>query len=480
MDSNQIDQVVERVLQQLRGGGASAVNSGASSASQTTPPPSASTTEQSGLFATVDEAVAASRKAFSEFSTIPLHDRSRIIEEVRRAMYPHCRRLAELAVSDTGLGRIEDKVKKNQLALDKSLGVEDVQTECDTGSRGLTMEQLVPFGVIGSITPTTNPTSTILNHLLIMPAAGNTVVFNFHPNAAVCCAETVRLMNEAFVAAGAPPNIGTASVKPTIRSAIEVMEHPDIDLLVVTGGSAVVERAMKSGKRVLAAGPGNPPVVVDETADLGLAGREIVTGASLDNNVLCICEKELFVVESVADRLVANLQKSGAYLASKIETEALEKLLITPDHHVQKDFIGKDATVILSKIGVQAPSSIQLILCEVDFEHPFVQHEMLMPVLPVVRVRDFDEAVDFAVKAEHGFHHTATIFSRDVNRITKYARAMNVSLFAANANCGATLGYLAEGCTALTIAGPTGEGVTRPRTFVKKRRVVIKDALSLL
>ncbi len=472
LEEKEIQEVVERVLREVR-------KEAPPAASPAPPPerPPESAVPQDGVFPSLDDAVEAARQAQECFSRIPFHERGRIIEEVRRSMYPHCRALAELAVQDTGIGRVDDKVVKNQLALDKSFGTEDIETHCESGGYGIMLEEMAPFGVIGSITPTTNPTSTIINHMIIMPAGGNTVVFNFHPNAAVCCTETLRLMNRAFVAAGGPPNIGTTIEKPTIRSAIQLMEHPQVDLLVVTGGPAVVERAMKSGKRVLAAGPGNPPVVVDETADLELAGREIVTGAALDNNVLCICEKEVFVVETVAEQLIENMRKSGAYLLNAQETQALEKVLITPDDKVNKDFIGKDAGVILAQIGVQPQESIALAICEVSADHPFVRHEMMLPVLPIVRVGDFAEAVAAAKQAEHGFGHTAMIFSRDMDRITQYAREMKVNLFAANGNCATTLGYEAEGCTALTIAGPTGEGVTRPRTFVRSRRVVINNAL---
>lgn len=472
LDEKQIQEVVARVLQEVRGGGTVASSSAPAS------PWKPSSNGRDGLFDNLDEAIAASRQAFEKFRKIPLHERGRIIEEVRRALYPHARALAELAIQDTRIGRLEDKVSKNRLALDKSFGVEDLETYCVSGGYGTMLEEPVPYGVIGSITPVTNPTSTILNHMIIMPSGGNTVVFNFHPSAAVCCAETLRLMNQAFVAAGAPPNIGTAVEKPTIKTAIQLMEHPDIDLLVVTGGGAVVERAMKSGKRTLGAGPGNPPVVVDETADLDLAGQEIVKGASFDNNMPCICEKEVFVVESVADRLIANLQKNGAYLLSSQQTAQLEKVAITPDDKVNKDLVGKDAAVILSQIGIKVPPSIILAICEVEAQHPFVQHEMLMPILPIVRVRDFQAGVAAAKQAEHGFGHTAIIFSRDINRITEYAREMQVGLFVANGNCGAVLGLGGEGCTALTIAGHTGEGVTRPRTFVKTRRIMLKNALN--
>lgn len=472
LDEKQIQEIVQQVLREVQGQPASA--------QQATAPPkqaAAPVGAQEGVFADLDAAVKAAREAQAQFSRLPFQERGRIIEEVRRRMYPHCRALAELTVQETGIGRVEDKVTKNQLALDKSFGIEDIETHCESGGYGIMLEEMAPFGVIGSITPVTNPTSSIINHMIIMPAGGNTVVFNFHPSAAACCAETLRLMNRAYIEAGAPANIGTTIDKPTIKSAIQLMDHPDIDLLVVTGGPAVVERAMKSNKRVLAAGPGNPPVVVDETADLELAGREIVAGAALDNNLLCICEKEVFVVETVAERLIEAMQKNGARLLDARETAAMEKLLVTSEGKVNKDCIGKDASLILSRIGIQVPPSVKLAICEVAAEHPFVRHEMMIPVLPIVRVRNFEEAVAGAKEAEQGFGHTALIFSRDMERITYYAREMRVNLFAANGSCATTLGYQAEGCTALTIAGPTGEGVTRPRTFVRNRRVVINHAL---
>ncbi len=479
LEEKQISQIVDRVLKEIQG---QANTPAARRVSEPCSPlPSTSLSSGAdGIFQSVDDAVAAARKAFEEFQRIPLHERARIVEEVRRGVYPHCRRLAELAVQDTKIGRVEDKTAKHQLALDKSPGVEDVQSECLSMGQGITMEQLVPFGVIGSITPTTNPCATIINHMLIMPAAGNTVVFNFHPNAAVCSAEAMKLMNRLYQEAGAPANIATAVEKPTLKDAIKVMEHPNIDLLVVTGGKAVVDRAMQSGKRVLAAGPGNPPVIVDETADLEWAAAEIVAGASFDNNVPCICEKEVFVVQSVADALIASMQKQGACLLTASQTEALEKLVIAPEHKLVTEFVGKDAQIILERIGIHVDPSIKLAICETSFDHPFVQMELMMPILAIVRVRDYNEAVASALKAEHGFRHTALIHSRDIDRITRFARVMQCSLFAANARCASVLGYNAEGCAAMTICGQTGEGVTRPRTFVKRKRLVLNNALNIM
>ena len=480
MDEKQIAQVVQRVLQEVRGENSPAAVSSSPAPKTSLPCSGITLTGKEGLFQDVDSAVAAARQAYEAFIRIPLQERAGIVEEVRRAMYPHCRRLAEMAVEDTAIGNVEDKTAKNQLALDKSPGVEDVQSECHAGGYGVTMEQLVPFGVIGSITPTTNPTSTIINHMLIMPAAGNTIVFNFHPNAALCSTEAMHLMNQLYREAGAPANLAAAVEKPTLKDAIKVMEHPNIDLLVVTGGKAVVDRAMQSGKRVLAAGPGNPPVIVDETADIELAGSEIVAGSSFDNNVPCICEKEVFVVHSVADALITAMKKSGAYLLSSEQTKALQQLVVTPDNKLVTEFIGKDIRVILEKIGIVVDKSIKLAICETDFDHPFVQLELMMPILPIVRVKDYSEAAASALKAEHGFRHTALIHSRNIDRITKFARVMQVSLFAANGRCATTLGYNAEGCTALTICGLTGEGVTRPRTFVKRKRLVVNNALNIL
>ena len=400
---------------------------------------------------------------------------------MRAALLPEAARLGELARAETGLGRAVDKALKNRLVTLKTPGPEVLQARAQSGDRGLVLMEPAPFGVIAAIAPITNPTSTVICNAIGMLAAGNAVVFNPHPGAAACSAETVRLIHRAIVAAGGPPDLVTAVARPTIASAQALMRHPGIRLLVVTGGSGVVREAMASGKRAICAGPGNPPVVVDETADLEQAGRDIVLGASLDNNIICVDEKEVFVVAAAAAGLVAAMQRHGARLLTAGELSRLEPLLFTEQRGpgrpgvIAKRWIGQDAATILAAIGAPCDPAARLLVAAVAPEHPLVWTEQMMPVLPVVSVPDADTAIDLAVRAEHGFGHSAAMHSRRLDRLSRMARAINTSIFVKNGPCAAGLGHGGEGYSSFSIASPTGEGLTGPHSFSRERRCVLVD-----
>ncbi len=439
-----------------------------------------------GIYRTIDDAVAAARRAQQVYAEMGLATRRTIIDAVRRAMLAESENLAMLAVTETGLGRYEDKVQKNRLVTNKTPGPEDLEPHTVTGDGGMTVTEWAPMGLVGSITPTTNPTSTIINNSIAILSAGNAVVFNVHPNAKAASAENIRLINRAIVSAGGPHDLVTACSVPTLETAKELMEHPDIRVLLVTGGPGVVREAMKTDKRVVAAGPGNPPVVVDETADIERAARAIVAGASFDNNVICTDEKEAIVVDSVADRLVRAMGNSGAYVLKQHELARLERVIFhemgppNKPGKINPGFIGKNASDILSEIGVQVADDVRLVVAEVPNEHNLVWTEQMMPVFPVTRVPNVDVAIAMAVKAEHGFRHTAGIHSSNVDTITRMARAMNCSIFVANGSFFSGLGYGGEGYSSFSIASPTGDGLTRPRTFSRPRRVSVVGSMRIV
>ena len=440
-----------------------------------------------GIFRTIDEAVAASSRAFRQYQRLGLGGRKAVVDSIRAAMLEESERLAHMAHQETGLGRADDKVIKNRLVAAKTPGPEDLDPMAVTGDAGMMVTEWAPFGVIGAITPTTNPTSTIINNAIAVVSAGNACVFNVHPNAKKVSAENIRLLNRAIVGAGGPPNLVTAIPTPTIASAQELMQHPDVPVLLVTGGPAVVREALKTNKRAIAAGPGNPPAVVDETADVRNAARSIVLGASFDNNVICVDEKTTIVVESAADRLVQEMARNGAYVLKEHELRKLERVIfdeLGPPNKpgvINRSWIGQDAAAILGEIGVQVdPDEIRLVVAEVPNEHSLVWTEQMMPVMPVTRVHSIDRAIDLAVKSEHGFRHTASIHSTNVERITRMAVAMNCSIFVANGSNFAGLGEGGEGFTSFSIASPTGDGLTRPRTFSRERRVTVVGALRIV
>jgi acyl-CoA reductase-like NAD-dependent aldehyde dehydrogenase len=397
---------------------------------------------------------------------------------MREAARKHVGDLARFAVEETGYGRVDDKLKKNLLCIDKTPGPEHLRPAAFSGDDGLTLVERAPYGVIGSITPTTNPTETIINNGIGMVSGGNAVVYNVHPYAARTSAWFVHVLNEAITGAGGPENLLSCVERPTIESAQELMKHPGVRLLVVTGGPAVVKTAMNSGKKVIAAGPGNPPAVVDATADLENAAKNIVLGASIDNNIICTAEKEIIAVASIAGALKERLEANGCAFVSDKQLKELEKVVLVQGQsgtHPNKDWIGKNAGVIGRQIGIRAGDELRLLVAEVDEKHPFVQLEMLMPVVPLVRVGDAAEAIACAKRVEHGFGHTAVMYSRDISHLHAMARTINTSIFVKNASNLAGLGYGGEGYTSFTIASPTGEGLTTVANFTRERRCTLKE-----
>jgi acyl-CoA reductase-like NAD-dependent aldehyde dehydrogenase len=430
-----------------------------------------------GLFADVDTAVAAARQAFEQYQSVPLSSRERIIEAMRQVTLANLRPLSEYAVAETGLGRVADKLKKNELCARKTPGPEILRPIAFTGDHGLTVIDRAAYGVIGSITPTTNATETIINNGISMLAGGNAVVFNTHPSAWRTCAYFIDLLNQAIVQAGGPSNLLCNIAEPTIDSAQKLMTHKGVRLLAVTGGGPVVKAAMTSGKRAIGAGPGNPPAVVDETANLNTAARGIIEGASIDNNIVCVAEKEICAVGKIADGLKSELQKLGCYLLNERQVSALEKVILTDGGaHVNKAWVGKNAGVIGKQIGVQVGDDCRLLLAELPEAHPFVQHELLMPVIGLVRYPDVAAAIAGAVRCEHGFGHTAVMYSTNLEALSAMARTINVSIFVKNGSSLAGLGFHGEGYTSFTIASPTGEGMTTALSFTRERRCTLKDS----
>lgn len=433
------------------------------------------------VFADLNSAVTAAQQAFYTLSQMTLKKRVEIIAGIRNKMSENAEQLAQQAHKETGLGRLENKITKNRLVTEKTPGPECLKPTAFSGDRGLTLLEPAPYGVIGAITPVTNPTSTIICNAIGMIAAGNAVVFNVHPSAKQVSIQNIILLNQAIVEAGGPENLITTISNPTIESAQELMKNPGIRLLVVTGGAAVVKAAMTSGKRAICAGPGNPPVVVDESADLDQAARDIVIGASMDNNIICVDEKEVFVVSSVADQLLAAMQKNRAILLTKEQFCQLEKLIFAkisaPGQPgvMDKTFIGQDVQKILAKIGITVDPDILLAVAEVEQDHPLVWSEQMMPVLPVVRVPNADIAINLAKQAEHGHRHTAVMHSKNLDNLSKMAREMDCSIFVKNGPAVAGLGYGGEGYCSFSIASPTGEGLTNPQSFSRERRCVLVD-----
>jgi aldehyde dehydrogenase len=441
-----------------------------------------------GVYEKMEDAIAAAQKSYLQLREAGVSARKKAIGAIRRMCVQNAKTWGEIEFAETKIGRLEHKIEKLKICSDLVPGVEMLERMAFSGDFGLTIIDFAPWGVIGAVTPATHSVPTLTGNAINMLAAGNAVVFNTHPSACQVAALAIRAYNEAIFQETGIPDLLATVVKPTLQTFDTMCKHADVKLLCVTGGPAVVAAAMKAGKRAVCAGPGNPPVVVDETACLDRAARCIIQGAAYDNNLLCIGEKQIFVVESVADGLIAALKKAGAVQLSAAQVEALTKQAFTIEPgqgggcahaHVNKPFIGRDAAVLAKAIGLEVPPATMLLFGETNEEHPFVQEEQMMPFIPLVRVKNVDEGIAAAIRTEHGYKHTAIMHSQNIGNLTKFAQAADTTLFIKNGPCMTGLGLGGEGFLSFSVATPTGEGVTTPMTFTRSRRCVMVENLNL-
>jgi acyl-CoA reductase-like NAD-dependent aldehyde dehydrogenase len=437
------------------------------------------TTRGHGVFATVDEAVAAASAGQKLLDNRSAAERGQIIGIIRRLCVERAEELGKMEFEESRLGRLDHKIAKMRM-VEKVLGIEALRTEARSDTTGICLIEYAPFGVIAMVLPSTHGVPTMGSNAINVIASGNTAVFSSHPATARSVASAVRLFNQEIEKQTGLRDLLCTVESPSIESANQLFLHPGVAMICVTGGGAVVKAAMQSGKRVVAAGPGNPPVLVDETADLVKAAEAIIAGASFDNNLLCISEKEIFVVSKVADQFISAMQKSGAVQLNQAQVERLTQTVFTFEGgrggptskvRVNRDFVGKDPALLAAAIGLRLSPETPLLFGETDEDHPFVQMEQMMPFVPVVRVSCADDGIRAAAKAEHGFHHTAIIHSRNPETVTKMARLLNTTMFVQNGPCFSSLGDGGPGYLSYSIATPTGEGVTTPLTFTRQRQV---------
>jgi aldehyde dehydrogenase len=441
-----------------------------------------------GVYDDMNQAVEAADRSFHKLRDGGFVARKAAIGAIRKLSAERARDWGKIEFEETKIGRLDHKIEKLRICADLVPGVEFLERTAFSGDFGLTIIDFAPWGVIGAVTPSTHSVPTLTGNAINMIAAGNAVVFNTHPAACGCAAVAVRAYNEAIFHATGISDLLTTVRRPTLDTFNQMCAHPAVLLLCVTGGPGVVKAAMKVGKRAICAGPGNPPVVVDETADLELAARSIIQGASYDNNLLCIGEKEVFVVEPVADRLIAALRGAGAVQLDDGQIAALTKLAFSvPEgkgagcgHAVlNKDLVGKSAPDLARMIGLNVAPATDLLFGETDAGHLFVEEEQMMSFIPIVRCRDFDAALEAAIQAEHGYKHTAIMHSQNIRNLTRMAQEADTTLFIKNGPCMTGLGLGGEGFLSFSVATPTGEGVTTPMTFTRSRRCVMVDNLNL-
>ena len=441
-----------------------------------------------GVYDQMGAAIEAAHRSFLKLREGGFAARKKAIQVIRRMCVAKAEEWGKIEFAETRIGREAHKIEKLKICGDLVPGVEFMERMAFSGDFGLTVIDFAPWGVIGAITPSTHSVPTLTGNAINMIASGNAVVFNTHPSAANCAAVAIRAYNEAIAKETGISDLLTCVIKPTLGTFDELVKHPLVNLLCVTGGPAVVKAAMASGKRAVCAGPGNPPVVVDETADLVNAASSIIQGASFDNNLLCIGEKQVFVVASVADKFIEEMRKAGAVQLTPAQIEALTKVAftVTPGQgggcahaHAHKDFIGKNASVLAKAIGLDLPDSVMLLFGETTEEHLFVQEEQMMPFLPIVRVPNADAAIAAAIRTEHGYRHTGIMHSQNIRNLTKMAQEIDTTLFIKNGPSMTGLGLGGEGFLSFSIATPTGEGVTTPMTFTRSRRCVMVESLNM-
>ncbi|MFI3211804.1 MAG: aldehyde dehydrogenase family protein [Eubacteriales bacterium] len=433
-----------------------------------------------GIFGDMNTAIAAAREAQKVVRCMSMDQREQIISIIRRKTHENAEIFARMGVDETGMGNVGHKILKHKLVADKVPGTEDIKTEAYSGDRGLTLIEMGPFGVIGAITPCTNPSETVLCNAMGMIAGGNTVVFSPHPQAVKTSMFAINLINEASIEAGGPDNVAVTVEKPTMETSAIMMKHRDILLIAATGGPGVVTAVLSSGKRGIGAGAGNPPAVVDETADIRKAAEDIVNGCTFDNNLPCIAEKEIVAIESIADELMHYMvTEQGCYHASPEEQDKLIRTVFTEKGGLNRKCVGRDAKTLLAMIGVDVPNNIRCITFFGTADHKLIAEELMMPILGIVKVKTFDQAVETAVMLEQGNRHSAHIHSKNVDRITKYAKAIDTAILVKNGPSYAALGFGGEGICTFTIASRTGEGLTSASSFTKRRRCVMTDSLCI-
>ena len=440
-----------------------------------------------GVFATAEEACEAAQEAFLQLKEKGVAARRKIEEIVKALAEKNAEPWGKIEFEETKIGRLDHKIAK--LGLIKLVpGVDWLRPDARSGDHGITLEEYTPFGVVGAITPSTHSIPTLSGNIVNICAAGNSVVFNAHPSAAKCAAVAVRAYNEAIYRETGIENIACIIEKPSLDSFNALCKNEHTRLLLVTGGPMVVKAAMQTGKRAICAGPGNPPVFVDDTCCPTRAAKAIISGAAFDNNLLCIGEKQVFVLEHIADKLMQRMSENGAVKLNPAQLASLTKAAFTIQEgqgggcaqaHTNKDFIGKDPGFLAQAAGINLPAGTQLLFGETDAMHPFVQEEQMMPMIPIVRVKSVEEGIALSLQSEHGYKHTAIIHSHDVENITAMARALDTTLFVKNGPSPAGLGLGGEGYLSFSIATPTGEGITNPRTFTRVRRCVMVDNLRI-
>ena len=442
-----------------------------------------------GVFDDAVSAAKAARSGFEQLKKQGFAGRAKVIQIVKQMCADNADRWGQIEFEETKIGRLDHKIAKLH-GIKNVLGTEFLTPFGMSGDFGITMEECAPWGVIGSITPVTHSIPTIAGNIVNMVAAGNAVVVNPHPGGAACAAVAVNEFNQAIQAATGIENLICTVEKPTLDSFNELCASEEVNLLCITGGPGVVDAAMKTGKRAFCAGPGNPPVVVDDchALDFDKVAKDIILGGGFDNNLLCIGEKQIIAVGDSYKKTLDALKRNGAVLLNPTQLEKIKKEVFDIkdggggcSHAVlNRAYVGADPVKLAAIAGLNIDPKVELLIAETDEDDVFVDEEQMMPLLPIVRAGCFDDAIRIAKDSEHKYKHSAMVHTMNVANMTKMGQAMDTTLFVKNGPCVAGLGMGGEGYISFSIATTTGEGITTPKTFTRFRRCALVDQLNII
>jgi acetaldehyde dehydrogenase/alcohol dehydrogenase len=388
----------------------------------------------------LESLVVQARRAAAAFTQYTQEEVDRIVKPMVVAGLEQAQNLARLAVEETGLGVLEDKALKNMVATEFVYNyVKDKKTVGairEFPERGI-VEVAEPIGVIFSLTPITNPTSTVLFKCIMAIKTRNAAIFSPHPNAWRCCFEAVRIMYETALEHGAPEGVFTCLESHGLQENAYLMKHKDIGLIDATGGPGVVKAAYSSGKPALGVGPGNTPVYLEKTADLNMAVVDIITSKTFDNGTICASEQTVVMDDEIFDLAVKKFVDLGAHLCNETETKLLERAVIDPETgFMQPVAVGQKATDIAHRAGIAVKPNTKLLIAQIEGvgrEHP-LSVEKLFPVLSVYRAKSVDEALKVCVDVNHlgGVGHTAVVFSRNDEVVRRFSEVINAGRIIVN------------------------------------------------
>jgi acetaldehyde dehydrogenase (acetylating) len=383
--------------------------------------------------------IAKAKKAQQEFSKFSQEKVDRVVENMVRASEREAVRLAKMAHEETGFGKWQDKVVKNKFASRVVYNnIKDMKTVgiINDDKDKKVMEVAVPVGVIAGLIPSTNPTSTVMYKSIIALKAGNAIVFSPHPSAKNCIIETVKILNEAAVEAGAPDGIIGAMTILSMEGTNELMKHKDIALILATGGEAMVKAAYSSGNPALGVGPGNGPAFIEKSADIPLAVKRIVDSQTFDNGVICASEQSIVVESCIKDKVIEELKRQNVYFLSREQSEKLGKFILRANGTMNPQIVGKSAQVLAQLAGISIPEYTKVLISEqttVSKKNPY-SREKLTPILAFYCEENWEAACDRCIELlmNEGKGHTLIIHSNNEEIIKKFALTKPVSRILVN------------------------------------------------